>query len=100
MELAALLEERSLHLDLAWIPRSANSEADRLADGDYENFQPELRVGRELSDVPFVVLPGLLEEGLAWHESLLRRQVADRGAQPVARPPGPKRLRLREREPW
>ena len=53
MELAALLEDRGLHLDLAWIPRGANVDADRLADGDYGDFSPDLRVGADLADVPF-----------------------------------------------
>ena len=100
MELAAQLEERSLHLDLAWIPRAANVDADRLTDGDYGSFTPELRVGKELSDVPFLVLEELLTEGLAWHQSLQQGQPAAAAAPFSAGPPGPKRAKLREREPW
>ena len=100
MELAALLEDRGLHLDLAWIPRGANVDADRLADGDYGDFSPDLRVGADLADVPFLVLTDLLREGLHWHETLLKRRVAEGPHQPLARPGAPKRPKLREREPW
>ena len=45
MELAAQLEERRLDLSLEWIPRGENAEADALADGRVEGFDPALRVG-------------------------------------------------------
>ena len=100
MELSAQLEERGLHLDLAWLPRDANVDADRLADGDYGTFDPELRVGKDLDDVPFLVLHDLLREGLAWHEALLRRRAAAGSSKPLGRPGAAKRPKLREREPW
>ena len=64
------------------------------------SFAPELRIGKELSDVPFLVLEELLAEGLAWHESLQQGQPAAAAAPFSRGPPGPKRAKLREREPW
>ena len=98
MELAAQLEERGLELDLAWTPRDLNAEADRLADGDYSGFSANMRRGGSLSEVPWLVLPGLLRMGGAFYEAAGVRQEH-------ARPSGQKKRtlageRLKDREPW
>ena len=85
---------------LEWIPREANREADRLADGCFEGFDPALRVHTELSEVRWLVLNDLLAAG--------QRFYAEAQASSVARPRGrtfsrflaQKRPRLKEREPW
>ena len=116
MELAAQLEARSATMELLWIPRDQNSEADRLADSDFGGFTPSLRVAADLADVRFLVLHDLLEAGQAWHDDAAERGRAGRGsgakrpggegvahAQPgrfVLGVRGPKRQKLREREPW
>ena len=109
MELAAQLEARSASMELLWIPRDQNSEADRLADSDFSGFTASRRVGPELGDVPFIVLNDLLQAGLAWHGEAAQRVRS--GARPAGeRQPeagaavlgvrGPKRAKLRDREPW
>ena len=63
MELATQLEARNAQLFLEWVPREANAEADRLADGVVKGFSPELRVKASLSQIRSLVLPGLLDAG-------------------------------------
>ena len=107
MELAAQLEARSATMELLWIPRDQNSEADRLADSDFSGFSPSRRVGPKLEDVPFMVLDDLVKAGLAWHEEAAAKVRAGPrlagGGQPVRQAAGrggQKRPKLREREPW
>ena len=96
-ELAAQLEQRGLDLTLKWAPRDRNAEADALADGRSEGFNPDLRVGGRVGDIKWLVLPGLLRTGEAFYGATTKRR------QPVAAPSSGKRLageRLRDREPW
>ena len=67
MELAAQQEARGLELGLEWAPRDRNAEADALADGRTDGFNPDLRVGGKLSDIKWLVLPGLLQAGEAFY---------------------------------
>ena len=55
MELAAQLESRGAELNLEWIPRATNAEADRLADGDSRGFSPSLRVKATMADVKWLM---------------------------------------------
>ena len=104
MELAAQLEARSATMELLWIPRDQNSEADRLADSDFGGFSPSLRVAATLEDVRFLVLQELVDAGLEWYTEAAekhgggRSSASDRAAE--AAPPAAKRPKLREREPW
>ena len=105
MELAAQCEQRGISLDLDWVPRGMNKEADRLADGDSTGFTPELRVGATLSEVPFLVLQDLLRTGLECFSRGSEDALtpAGSGEAPRAAPGVAKRGRrrpLREREPW
>ena len=43
-EFAAQLKSRHAELDLAWVPRDQNEEADALTNGDYSAFNPSLRI--------------------------------------------------------
>ena len=95
MELAAQLEARGVELMLDWIPRDVNAEADRLADGNSVGFRDRNRVGKDIREVPWLILPELLREGEAFY-----RDGPGRAAPAPAAPRAPGRKRLREREPW
>ena len=91
MELSAQMEGRGLHLDLQWVPRTANEEADRLSNLCFVGFSPEQRIDVKPEDLPLHVLP-LTEPARPLLE-------APRLAQ-AARTTGPKRRKLREAQPW
>ena len=44
MELATILEQARLHLDLDWVPKDENAEADDLSNGIVKDFDPVVRV--------------------------------------------------------
>ena len=98
MELAAQLEHRGLDLELEWVPRAANSEADKLADGVSTGFDPRLRRGTSLEDLPWLVLPGLLKAGAAFYEACA--ELPSPVPSSSAKKPKLAGERLRDREPW
>ena len=104
MELSAQLEARGAELLLEWIPRGSNQEADRLADGHWDGFSPELRVVSDLVNVSWLVLPGLLASGMEFHARVKkaddRRRRAGGAAGPVRAQGKRKRQKLKEKEPW
>ena len=99
-ELAAQMRERRLELDLQWIPRNQNEEADAITNGKTNLFDPARRVAVEVSGLRFLVLDQMIE--VADH---LYGQVRERRAgKPAAMcgPPVPKGKPrpLSERDPW
>ena len=89
-------------LNLEWVPRGSNAEADRLADGRFDGFSPDLRVHADLSSVKWLVLPALLESGEKFYASM-RGKTKKPAGHPGQRAAGglrPKRLKLKARDPW
>ena len=70
MELACQLERLGLELDLAWAPRNQNVEADALTNSEFQGFDPNKRVKKELEEVKFVLLHELMEEAAEMNEEL------------------------------
>ncbi len=73
MELSAQLEARQARLDLHWIPRESNAEADRLSNGDSTGFSPHLRVPVDIGSLEFILLPKLIEFGISYSETARSR---------------------------
>eukprot|EP00435_Cladocopium_sp_Y103_P031543 s616_g8.t1 len=61
MELAIQLQERQLDLDLQWIPREQNIEADALTNEDFSMFTKERRLEVEVQNLDFKVLHVLMK---------------------------------------
>ena len=82
---------------LEWTPRDHNAEADALADGRVDGFNPAHRIGGRAGDLPWRVLPDLLRTGEAFYAASKKRP------RPAAEPVKGRRLagdRLKDREPW
>ncbi len=97
MEVATLLEELSLRLDLHWLPRDRNEEADRLSKGCYDGFNPENRVGHDAASLHWNSLPDLMSLGEDLFRDMQQRALHD------GRGPRRKRRRgerLRDKDPW
>ena len=62
-ELAAQLEARDLLLDVAWVPRELNAEADAITNGETSWLAPSLRVKIQIEKLPFIILNKLLKAG-------------------------------------
>ena len=63
MEMSALLKHRGLQASVQWAPRAANREADRLANGFTQDFNPDCECVIDLATVPWILLPRALDEG-------------------------------------
>ncbi|CAE7301115.1 unnamed protein product [Symbiodinium natans] len=63
MDLAAVLQSKSLMLDLHWAPRFQNTVADSLTNQDFKDFDPSKRVRFDVSQYRGLVLRELLESG-------------------------------------
>lgn len=59
LELSEELRCRDIELHLDWIPREKNEEADALTNGQYESFNPSLRVEVDGKDLKWRALHGL-----------------------------------------
>jgi hypothetical protein len=62
MEMAAQLDAFDAGMELAWVPRNQNVEADDLTNARDEEFDARLRVEVVLDKLPFMVLPKLMEQ--------------------------------------
>eukprot|EP00435_Cladocopium_sp_Y103_P061932 s382_g23.t1 len=62
MELAVQLQKLGLELELGWIPRGQNEEADALTNKEFGGFDMEKRIQKNFEDVKFMVLDELMEK--------------------------------------
>ncbi len=98
MELATTLEQLDLRLDLRWLPRGLNAEADALSKGQFAGFTAAHRISVSSDSLAWHVLPSLMELGAEFYRDIQQRKaLGEAGAV------GPKRRRadrLRNRDPW
>jgi hypothetical protein len=62
IELVEQLEKQGVILELIWQRRELNQDADDLTNKHFSNFNPELRMCPNLSDLPWIILPRLFED--------------------------------------
>ena len=93
-ELSAQLHGRGLDMNLEWIPREQNSEADALSNLRFEGFRGERRVELDVEKLEWKILPEMMvaAEGLYGEIKVHKRRNLDQ-----VREPGKK---LKERDPW
>ncbi|CAE7908811.1 unnamed protein product [Symbiodinium microadriaticum] len=65
MEVAAILQQRSLHLELHWAPRLQNALADALTNQQYDAFDSKLRLRFDFSRYRSIILKDLMEAGVS-----------------------------------
>jgi hypothetical protein len=82
MQLAVLLAARNLWLNLEWLPRTANTEADMLTNNDFSLFDPSLRVPVSWGQLDFTVMNRVLESSRAFTAEV-EAQRSIKAAQPV-----------------
>ncbi len=98
MELSTILESLNLTLDLRWLPREFNGEADQLSKGCFEGFADAHRVRVTADQLAWNVLPDLMKQGELFHREI----VSAKAAAPAPPPARKKRRgeRLRDVDPW
>ena len=70
MQLTCMLSQRNLWLNLQWVPRTENVEADALTNGDFSLFSLANRVEVVMDDLPLDVMRSLVERGTAFVQEL------------------------------
>ena len=61
MELALHLQRSQVDLDLQWIPRDQNVEADALTNEEFGDFNADRRLPVEIEELKFLVLHQLMK---------------------------------------
>jgi hypothetical protein len=99
MELAAQLKTRGYLLDLRWLPRELNQEADRLSKGQFEGFCDQHRLNVNPAEMNWLVLDRMMKLGTVFHQEnqQLRSRLSKSKYVPIKRKRG---QRLRDRDPW
>ena len=102
MELACYLKRMGIKAVVDWAPRTANYEADELADGNTSRFDHAKRLFFKASDVWWDILPEALQRGREM-ESECQRALAGGCVRPDRTRKQKKRKledRLRVKDPW
>ena len=95
------LKKRSLQASVHWTPRSANREADALANGNTQNFNPDYECVIRPGTFEWLVLPQALEKGRAAEDEF--RAFRESGRDPQRGRKQKKRRvedRLKVKDPW
>jgi len=96
-ELAMQLRRRAVSLDLQWVPRDQNEEADALTNGAYGSFDPRRRLPVDPARIEWLVLPRLLEVSEALYKDIQELKSA-KGAANAA--PHRRAHGFRQANPW
>jgi hypothetical protein len=78
MELALQLHRRGAILDLGWIPREQNVEADELSNGVVRNFTAAHERKVDIAALDFIVLPTLMKVAESFYKDLRKTKDAKR----------------------
>eukprot|EP00435_Cladocopium_sp_Y103_P070757 s861_g36.t1 len=62
MELAMQLKKINLELNLGWVPRNQNIEADALTNSEFAGFCPSKRIEKDFEDMQFIILNELMNK--------------------------------------
>ena len=102
MELSRQLGALGAELQLHWIPREQNEESDDLSKGRLDAFNPKLRVEAKLEDLPWMVIPKLVQHAMEFDKEIQLKKssstttMANKAG--MGRTPPEERLRLKQ--PW
>jgi hypothetical protein len=102
LELAVQLHRRGISLDVSWIPRQQNAEADEISNGVSRNISPDKEVRCDLAEIRFEVLDEPMEEAAAFYGEMMKKKEAKSHSK-VSIVPGKKRRtedKLRSTDPW
>ena len=102
MELACYLKRMGIKAVVDWAPRTANYEADELANGNTSRFDPSKRLFFKASDVLWDILPEALQRGREMESECQRALAGGRVRPDRTRKQKKRKLedRLRVKDPW
>jgi hypothetical protein len=102
MEIAAMLHQAGEGLDLQWVPRLQNVEADQLTNNDFRGFDPVKRVRVDIAKHPWLVLNGMLMQGRSLYSVIREGRIESckRKLEKVSESFVRSHKSFRERDPW
>lgn len=102
MELAVQLKQKGIELDLGWIPRGQNAEADALTNSEFEGFDQSKRITVNFEDIEFMVLEKLMAKAATLDEEirLAKSSKEAKGDRPEESRSKRKRGETRWTDPW
>ena len=102
MELAYQLAKLEASLNLHWIPREQNEEADDLTKGRYDKFSEEKRIVVSLEEIGFEVIPKMAEVAARLDSEIKLRRGSKEGKKDMVQKERktPAELKLRMSQPW
>lgn len=98
MELAYQLYKMGASLQLHWIPREQNEDADDLSKGKFDNFDPKKRIEVEVEALLLEVIPAMAEAAERLDEEIRMKKVSKE--RPAASTKTPAEEKMRLKEPW
>lgn len=101
MELACQLEA-NLELDLRWVPRLQNEEADALTNELFDGFSPENRIEVDFNKLPFVLLWELMDLAGELDEEVKMAKTSReaKGDRPDSTKKAKKKGEMKWKDPW
>ena len=103
IEAAEQCRQKRILFDAHWLPRLQNEEADALANGVFEGFDPARRVPVDMESISFLLLPRLLADGEAFlkaREAEAEKKAAETATVEISSAKRRKKVGLRESDPW
>ena len=104
MELSAQLDLRGIELDLQWVPRWQNQEADDLTNERFDDFDERRRINVQFEQLEFMVMGKLLEKAGELDSELRLHKTSKEAKQAMESASGEKvrskKGQLRWQDPW
>ena len=102
MELACQLDAAGLELDLRWVPRLQNEEADALTNELFEAFTEKNRIHVDFDNLPFIILEEMMELAGKLDEEvkLAKSSKEAKGDRPESTKKAKKKGEMKWKDPW
>lgn len=102
MELSVQLQKLGLELELGWIPRGQNEEADALTNKEFRGFDKKKRIEKDFGDLKFEILEELMMKAgeLDAEIKLAKSSKEAKSDRPVDKSLKRKRGETKWKDPW
>ena len=103
MEVSCQLRRLNLEMDLGWVPRDQNTQADALTNSSFEDFDSSRRIVVDFESVEFIVLRELMEEAGKLDEDIKLVKSSKEAKQDKSareRSPRKRRGEMKWKDPW
>ena len=99
MELATIMEESGMYLNMEWVPREENVTADALTNEKFDGFMPQNRMSVQIDSGCFPTLFAMMEHGKSLYEHIEQQKAENRNKRKIW-PKVARHKKLRVVDPW